>query len=32
MTATKLPLLLAVFFMQAVAGRTILPVLDFCAP
>ena len=32
MTATRLPLLLAVFLMPAVAERTLLPVLDFAAP
>jgi len=32
MTTTNLSLLLAVFFMQAVAERTLLPVLDFTTP
>lgn len=32
MTATRLPLLLAVFLMQAVAERTLLPLLDFAGP
>jgi monofunctional biosynthetic peptidoglycan transglycosylase len=32
MTATKLPLLLAVLLMQAVTERALLPLLDFAAP
>ena len=32
MTATKLPLLLAVFLMQAVAEKALVPVLDFAGP
>ena len=32
MTATRLPLLLAVLLMQAVAERTLLPLLDFAGP
>jgi NADH dehydrogenase [ubiquinone] 1 alpha subcomplex assembly factor 1 len=32
MTATKLPLLLAVLLMQAVAEKALVPVLDFAGP
>jgi hypothetical protein len=32
MTATKLPLLSAVFLMQAVAEKALVPLLDFAGP
>jgi monofunctional biosynthetic peptidoglycan transglycosylase len=32
MTAIKIPLLLAVLFMQAVAGKALRPLLDFAGP
>lgn len=32
MTATKLPLLSAVFLMQAVAEKALVPLLDFVGP